>query len=244
MAVALVGCSDSELDDEAVSSPSMTSSASKPKLQPGRGYATFTFPAADGQRRSGRLYGDGSAAVVLSHMSGDGPKNWHSFARRLADEGFQVLAYQERPEFEAVWQDVLGAASYLRDAGAEKVVVAGASIGAMASLRAAEEPGAELDGVIWLAGLLSYNGYDFQQSDVAEVACPTLVIAGADDLYGAAPDARRLHEWLTAPKQLLVLDSAQHGTDIIDDGGPTARRLTDSMLRFVRRVAREPTQQC
>lgn len=243
MSLTLVACSDSEPEDGAAN-PSDTPSASKPDFTPGRGYATFTFLAADGQRRSGRLYGDGSVAVVLSHMAGDGPQDWHDFARQLADAGFRVLVYQERLELETVWQDVLGAASYLRDTGAEKVVVAGASIGAMASLRAAEEPEAEFDGVIWLAGLLSNNGYDFQRSDVDEVACPTLVIAGADDLYGAGPDARRLHAWLTAPKELLVLDSVLHGTDIIDDGGPNARELTDTMLGFVQRVGREPTQPC
>lgn len=255
VSLALVGCSDSDsapsADQTASSEPTPSESmapseSAPPSPKRPRAYEPVRFDAIDGQRRNGRLYGEGPVAVVLSHMGrpGDGPRDWDGFARRLADRGFRALAYKRRLPYDTIWKDVLGAAEYLRAHGARTVIAAGASIGAMASLRAAEEPGAKLDGVIWLAGVLSDSGYDFRRADVARVGCPTLVVSGADDLYGAGPDARQLHRWLTAPKRLLILDSAEHGTDIFDEAGPNPRELTHAMLRFVSRTAGGDSPRC
>jgi hypothetical protein len=38
---------------------------------------------------------------------------------------------------------------------------------------------------------------------------------------------------------LLILRSDRHGTDILDEGGSTARRSMLAMVRFVERVADE-----
>lgn len=197
----------------------------------------FTTP--DGATRSGRRFGDGHVAIVLTHMGrrGDRQGDWASFAGELADRGYRALTYQRRDDLEEVWQDVLGAANYLRDHGADKVIAAGASIGAMASLHAAEEPTSNLDGVIWLAGVLQGSGYDFRRAEVAALGCPMLVISGDRDPYGAAEAARQLRGWATAPSQLLLLPTARHGTDVFEEGGPTARKLTLAMARFVKRVA-------
>jgi dienelactone hydrolase len=148
-----------------------------------------------------------------------------------------VLTYERRDIFGEVWQDVLGGVGYLRDHGAEKVIAGGASIGAMASLYAAEQPNSKLDGVIWLAGVLQGSGYDFQQADVAEIACPMLFVSGNQDGYGAAEAARRLHDWARSPSELLILQTERHGTDILNEGGPQADELTLAMVRFVKRVA-------
>jgi dienelactone hydrolase len=209
-------------------------------------YRRVHFTARDGATRSGRLFGDGRVAIVLSHMgrAGDSQDDWESLAGELARRGYRVLTYERRDAFEDVWQDVLGAADYLRDHGADKVIAGGASIGAMASLYAAEQPSSKLDGVIWLAGVLQGSGYDFQEADVAQIACPMYFISGDQDAYGAADAARQLHGWATAPSQLLILRSDRHGTDILDEGGPTARKLMLAMVRFVKRVADEAARPC
>jgi predicted alpha/beta-hydrolase family hydrolase len=216
--------------------PSVTTAPSAVGTQ---AYREVQFTTPDGATRSGRRFGDGRVAIVLSHMGrpGDRQDDWASFAGELARRGYRVLTYQRRDAFEEVWQDVLGAAGYLRDHGADKVIAAGASIGAMASLYAAERPTSNLDGVIWLAGILQGSGYDFQKADVAEIACPMLFISGDQDRYGAAEAARRLHGWTTAPSQLLILPTDRHGTDVFDEGGPAARKLLLAMTRFVQRAA-------
>jgi hypothetical protein len=88
----------------------------------------------------------------------DSQDDWVSFAGELAKNGYQALTY-ERGAFGDAWQDVHGAADYLRDNGAETVIAAGASLGAMASLYAAERPRSGLNGVIRLAGVLQNRSY-------------------------------------------------------------------------------------
>jgi pimeloyl-ACP methyl ester carboxylesterase len=220
-------------------STSRSSVTTTPSAVGSQAYRQVRFTTPDGATRSGRRFGDGRVAIVLSHMGrpGDRQDDWASFAGELARRGYRVLTYQRRDDFGEVWQDVLGAAGYLRDHGADKVIAAGASIGAMASLHAAERPNSNLDGVIWLAGVLQGSGYDFRRADVAAIGCPMLFVSGDQDGYGAAEAARRLHGWATAPSQLLLLRSDRHGTDIFEEGGPAARKLTLAMTRFVQRAA-------
>jgi dienelactone hydrolase len=241
----VAGCSSSE-PPESTSSSSAAESA--PASQPSTTttsvlsgvYREVEFNALDGEILSGRLFGDGAVAVVLSHMGrpGDTQDDWAPFAAELADHGYQVLTYERRPALGEVHLDLLGAAAYLRDNGAERVVAGGASIGAMASLYAAEQPESNLGGVIWLAGVLQ-GRYTFQQADVAALDCPILIMSGDQDRYGAADDARQLHEWAAAPNQLLIVESELHGTDILQEGGPQADKLTQAMVTFVDHVATE-----
>ena len=243
----VAGCSSSESSESSSTSSAEASSAptthptttTRPSV-PSGAYREVEFNAQDGAMRSGRLFGEGAVAVVLSHMGrpGDTQDDWAPFAAELAGHGYQVLTYERRTALSEVWLDVLGAAAYLRDNGAERVVAGGASIGAMASLYAAEQPTSNLDGVIWLAGIVQ-GRYTFQQADVAAVGCPMLLMSGDRDRYGAAEDARQLHEWATAPKQLLIVDSDLHGTDILQEGGPNATELTSAMLSFIDQVAAE-----
>jgi dienelactone hydrolase/predicted small lipoprotein YifL len=204
------------------------------------------FAARDGELRSGRLFGDGDVAIVLSHMgrSGDSQQDWAPFARELADHGYQTLTYERRSTLGEVWLDVLGAVDYMRAGGTEKVIAGGASIGAMASLHAAEQPDTQIDAVIWLAGVLRNRGYHFQQADVSEIACPMLLISGDQDSYGAADDTRQLHDWATAPSELVILDSQRHGTDILAEGDPNANALTHAMLDFIEHIANETSGPC
>lgn len=196
------------------------------------------FPGADGQPRSGRLYGGGPIGVILSHMGrgGDRQDDWDGMARLLAGEGYQVLTFNRRSTLSATWREVLDAADFVRQQGADRIVAGGASIGAMASLRAIQEPGAGLAGAIWLAGIRQGSGYDFRRSDVARIGCPLLFMSGAGDIYGAAADTEQLYRWATGPKELLILDSAAHGTDILEEGGRPASRLRDSLIRFLEQI--------
>lgn len=241
LALALAACAGSEVSgtsptstaDASTSQPTVTNA---PSALPSGEYQQIDFPSRNGSPKSGRLFGTGQVAVVLSHMGRprDDQDDWASFAAELADGGYQVLTYDH--ENSEVWQDVLGAVDYLRDSGADTVIVGGASIGAMASLRAAEESGTDVDGIIWLAGVLHNSGYDFYQDDVAQVACPMLVISADRDSLGAADDARQLDGW-SADSELHIIPSMSHGTDILADGGPAADQLEQAMLAFVDRIA-------
>lgn len=199
-------------------------------------YEQIEFTSRAGTTRSGRLFGDGEVAVVLSHMGRprDDQDDWEPFATELAAKGYRVLTYSH--ENVEVWQDVLGAVDYLRASGAETVIAGGASLGAMASLSAAEQPDAQIDGVIWLAGVLHNSGYDFFEADVSQVACPLLVVSADQDAAGAADDARQLDAW-SSTSELHIIPSRDHGTDILAEGGEPADQLRLVLLAFVDRVA-------
>jgi pimeloyl-ACP methyl ester carboxylesterase len=233
LAIALVvgGCSSEPAPPSAPPPPSTPAQSDR--------YQPVEFAARDGETRSGRLFGDGPVGVVLSHMgrSQDGQDDWAAFASELADRGVRVLTYEGRDRLESSWQDVLGAADHLVAAGAERIVLGGASIGAMASMHAATQAPPQVSGVIWLAGVREENGYAFQPAGVAGLGCPVLFIAGEGDAYGAARDTRELHGWTTTSNELLIVDSIRHGTDILADGGPPATQVRDAMTAFVQRVA-------
>lgn len=210
-------------------------------------YTEVQFTAADGERRSGRAFGSGEVAVVLSHMGNAdaGQEDWEPFARELAADGFRVLTYEGRTTLSETWNDVLGAVDRLRSEGAEKVIVAGASVGAMASLRAALEPDSSIAAVVWLAGVLDASGYEFTESAVSGLACPMLVAAGSGDSYGAADDAARLHEWTPEVSELVVVDSLRHGTDmLLEDDPAVADELRRTMADFLARQAAAPATAC
>ncbi|TDC53570.1 hypothetical protein E1212_05185 [Jiangella ureilytica] len=246
LALGLTACSSSTGDDGG-SSPSAgvpSAAPSETATKPSGPYQDIEFTGGDGEPRQGRLYGpeDAPVVVVLSHMGSDGDSqdDWAATAQALAERGHRVITYQRlRPRYQ-VWQDVIGAARYARENGAEKVVLAGASLGAMASLHVALERSVPIDGVVWVAGLLGANGMRFDQAGVDGVSCPVLLATGDGDSYGATEDTRQLHAWLPG-SELLVLPSPRHGTDILAEGGAPAEQLETAVLDFVDGVATAET---
>ena len=224
-------------------SPASSTTAEPSGAAPGP-YRQIALEMPNGAMRDGRYYGDGEVGVVLTHMGriGDSQDDWAAFAEDLAAAGYQVVTFNHDSQF--VWVQVVAAVDYLRDiGGASTVVAAGASIGAMASLRAAQEPGSGVNAVVWLAGVQFGSGYAFNEEDVRAVVCPILFASGTDDEYGAAGDTERLSDWAETA-ELLLVDSSLHGTDILREGGPAANELRRAGLDFIDRVAATPGGPC
>ena len=122
-----------------------------------------------GVRLEGRLFGSGDVGVALAHMGGGDQSQWFGLAGLLADNGYRVLTYNRRgscPGGElgcsgghdvGGWRDLAFVVERLRDAGAQRVVVGGASLGAMESLYALSR-GLDAEGLIWVAGVDLYGG--------------------------------------------------------------------------------------
>jgi predicted alpha/beta-hydrolase family hydrolase len=246
--LAVAGCSgdnSSSLDDASTRSTTTTTGPSEDGSA-GR-YVEVEFVAADGEQRSGRLFGAGDVAVVLSHMGrpGDSQDDWQRFAEDHVSNSVKVLTYEGRRTLSKTWNDVVGAVEYLRDHGADVVIAGGASIGAMASLEAAIKPDSQINAVIWLAGVLNNSGYDFTETDMSGLACPMLVASGDQDGYGAADDARQLSNWTSGVSQLLILEASQHGTDILTEADPSvANQLREAMSGFIDTTANQPPATC
>lgn len=241
LAATLVACSGADVAPSGEPSQPGTPSPTRESQQVEASYREITFDAPDGETRSARLFGDGAVAVVLSHMgrSQDSQDDWTTYAGELAEGGYRALTYGNRDiGQEDSWKDVLGAVEYLTAHGVKQVIVAGASLGAMASLKAANQATDGVAGVIWLAGVNGQSGYEFREADVAGLRCPTLFASAEGDAYGGARSARQLHGWATAESELLIVPGLEHGTDILAEGGQSADRVREAMTSFVGRAAR------
>lgn len=211
---------------------------------PGR---PVTLAAADAVRLEAQLLAASDSWVILAHMgnAGDSLLDWLPAAEHLHDLDFTVLLINRRgvclpagdrcsegpDDFAASWADVVGAAEYAEQHGAARIVIGGASLGAMASLYAARRLGDRIDGVIWLAGLLDASGYRFSARSVHATAAPVLAISATNDPYGAAHDARELARWSGEGSPVLIRGSS-HGTDMLRQEQPR-RRLMEAIEAFL-----------
>jgi pimeloyl-ACP methyl ester carboxylesterase len=209
------------------------------------GSQAVSFPSADGIRLEGRLFGDGTAAVVLSHMQPSDQTSWFGFATRLADAGYLVLTYDFRGycpggqggcsagerDLSAIWQDVLGAIEFVRGRGATSVSLVGASMGGTASLVAASGEGVDVRAVITLSAPVSIEGLVADAATLSRITAAKLYIAGVGDA-SAARDAQTLYEQSPPPKGgPQILPSDDHGTDLLTGGqGEVVRRLIEVYL--------------
>ncbi|HEY7755083.1 MAG TPA: alpha/beta fold hydrolase [Actinomycetota bacterium] len=208
------------------------------------GSTAVGFESADGVALEGRLFGDGTSAVVLSHMRPADQSSWFDLADRLADAGYLVLTYDFRGycpggeagcsggerDVDAIWQDVLGAIDFVRSRGATSVSLVGASMGGTASLVAAGQEGADIRSVITLSAPVSIEGLVADASLLTRIAATKLFIAGVGDAPAAA-DAQALYERSPPPKRVEIVPSDDHGTDLLTGGrGEVVRRLIETFL--------------
>jgi pimeloyl-ACP methyl ester carboxylesterase len=202
------------------------------------------FRAADGVPLEGRMFGSGEIGVVLAHMRPGDQSQWLEFAALLATEGYRVLTYDRRgscpggelgcsggSETGDDWKDLKPAVDFVRGAGSRRVVVGGASLGAMESLFALSR-GLEAEGLIWV------SGYDFYglvpvQRQVRDVRVPKLFVAGESDRDATAllPVFERA---APSPKKIVLLATGEHGTEILDYADPSvADELRQIVLDFL-----------
>ena len=109
---------------------------------------TVTFDTPDGATITGELYKSGTTAVIFSVMGNCKP-GWREFAQLTAAQGLVTLTYQWRgcrasgsaneAELKKFVDDLRGAISFMREQGAEKIILAGASLGGVASAKLAVE---------------------------------------------------------------------------------------------------------
>jgi pimeloyl-ACP methyl ester carboxylesterase len=191
------------------------------------------FTNDEGTRLFGYELGTGPRGVVLAHQYGGDSCQWSTYAPALAKAGYHVLAfdahgYGRSPAGSGeVDVDVRAAVSKLRSAGARKVVLIGASMGGTAVLSAAVGMKPPPAAVISLSGPGSFDLMSALDA-VPRLAMPKLFVVGANDVQ-FADSARELNRRARAPKQLVVVPTADHGVDLLDD--PPATRAIDAVLR-------------
>jgi len=261
IAAALAACGSGEpaKAPRASSTPASTGAAATPGPLPPAGHGgprdarAVAFRATDGVGLRGRWFGSGRGpAVVLAHMGNleNNEADWYGLARRLAREGYRVLAYNRRgicsgdgaydcsagvdDDRSQSWQDVAGAVRFATARGAPRVAVIGSSIGASSALSAAVRGAIEPAAIVLLAGVNYQAAFSFHREDLARAPGAKLFVSGDHDPFAAERTAREWYGWAEEPKRLAILHSPRHGTDLLADTQPTSRPLTALIVRFLR----------
>jgi pimeloyl-ACP methyl ester carboxylesterase len=200
-----------------------------------------------GVRLEGRLFGSGEVGVALAHMRPGDQSQWLELAGLLANNGYRVLTYNRRGscpggEFGCsggndnvgAWKDLAFVVDRLREAGARRVVVGGASLGAMESLYALSQ-GLDAEGLIWVAGIDFYQGVPVSEQ-LRGLRIPKLFMAGEFD--SEAGDLLPVfEETAPEPTQVITLDTGEHGTDILAyEEVAVADEFRQALLDFLARI--------
>ena len=206
-----------------------------------------TFETPDGATITGELYGSGKTAVIFSVMGNCKP-GWRELAQQTAAQGLMALTYQWRdcgpagPVSDAQLiknfvNDARGAISFVRDQGADNVILAGASLGGIASAKLAIESGAS--GLIIFASPSKIPNFDFviDATDL-DVNIPKLFITAETDSIVPADESRKMYEMAAEPKEWQTYPGTSHGTDVFKT--KSGREAQDRILAFILSIARSP----
>lgn len=202
-----------------------------------------TFETPDGATITGELYGSGETAVVFSVMGNCKP-GWRQFAQLTAAQGLLALTYQWRgcrpsgsadeDELQKFLDDARGAIDFIREQGAKKIILAGASLGGSASAKLAIE--SQASGLIILASppAISEWGFEIEAADL-NTDIPKLFITAENDPIVPASATRQLHNLAAIPKEWQTYPGDKHGTDLFEtESGQTMQlRILEFILRIV-----------
>jgi pimeloyl-ACP methyl ester carboxylesterase len=193
-------------------------------------FREVSFKASDGARVYANLYGKGDHAVVLAHGRAFNKESWDAQAKDLVKSGLLVLAIDFRGYgksageggYDAMYADVLGAVRYLRQNGARRVSVVGASMGGGAAAQAsANSQEGEIDRLILLAGVPPTAPEKLKGRKL-------FIVSRGDDF---APAIQKAFEQAAEPKQLVLLEGSAHAQHLFKtDQGPKVMELIRNWL--------------
>ena len=204
---------------------------------------SVSFETPDGATITGELYGSGDTAVIFSVMGNCKP-GWRELAQLTAAQELMALTYPwrgcresgraEQDELQKFVDDARGAINFVREQGAEKIILAGASLGGLASAKLAIESGAS--GLIVVASPQSIPewGFEIEAADL-NTDIPKLFITAENDPTVPASATRELHDLAAEPKEWQVYPGDVHGTDIFETESGEA--MQQRILEFILKVA-------
>jgi uncharacterized protein len=206
---------------------------------------TVTFETPDGATMAGELYGSGDIAVIFSVMGNCDP-GWREFAQLTAAQGLAALTYQWRgcrdtgsvdeDEIQKFVDDLRGAIAFMREQGAQKIILAGASLGGCASAKLAVE--SQVDGLIVVASPpeISQWGFEIISADL-NTDIPKLFITAEDDNTVSSEETRTLFDLAAEPKEWQTYPGTAHGTDLFES--ESKEELEERLLKFILSIAVE-----
>jgi uncharacterized protein len=207
---------------------------------------TVTFETADGATITGELYGSGKTAVIFSVMGNCKP-GWREFAQLTAAQGLIAFSYPWRGcresgsvdenEIQKFVDDLRGAINFMRDQGANKIILVGASLGGCASAKLAVA--SQASGLIVIASpaVIPEWGFEIEAADM-NTDIPKLFITAENDDTVSASKTRQLYDLAAEPKEWQTYPGTAHGTDLFET--ESGEELQQRILEFILAVAAKP----
>jgi alpha-beta hydrolase superfamily lysophospholipase len=195
----------------------------------------ISFKTDDGFTLGGTWYGQGSHAVILSNV-GDGTQpDWQELPGELAQRGYLALTFDWRGfgtsagkrDYTLSPIDLKAAIDFIRSQGATKIILVGASLGGMASLKNASLP--ELAGVIVISSPRQVPNLVISLDELKAITVPKLFIGSLQDTIVLYAETSALYQIAIEPKLLKSYAGSAHGTDILktDDRAGFVKTITD-----------------
>jgi alpha/beta superfamily hydrolase len=211
---------------------------STPTATPIPDYQTVTFSPEEGVTISGRMFGEGTTAVILAHKGYVTQDSWIDFARILADEGVTVLTFDFRGVGDSkgtfkqsqLMFDTAAAFDFLKEKGYEKIICIGASFGGTSCMAAALER--DFDALVILGSrMMERAPTNIYPWELELLAMPKIFICTEDDHNDLANMAREMYDRSIEPKEIYILPGEAHTTDIFYTD--QADELETILLEFV-----------
>lgn len=204
------------------------------------------FTAPDGASMGGLLYGSGETAVIFSVM-GNCRRGWEEMAELASRNGVKALTYQWRAckesgfvvdtELQKFVDDLRGAINFMREQGAQKIILVGASLGGVASAKLAVETSPA--GLVIVASPREIEdwGFEIGLGDV-NIDMPKLFITAENDSVVPVEKSRALFDLVAEPKEWQTYPSTAHGTELFDTEQKEA--VQQRILDFILTIATAP----
>jgi dienelactone hydrolase len=243
VALTIAGCGGSDHERSATTTnaaPAPAKRAPEPVevcADAGGGWRTLTFHT-HGASIDAAVLGDGDVGVVFANDSGNSACGWTSFARQLVGHGMRVLLFEYDDESQAPGE-ALAAGRALRETGAKRLALVGASIGGRAVVQATSRNHTEFAAAVSLSAERSVGANLREILPLARhVRTPSLYVGSRDDGYTFfGRDTRQFHKVTPAKvNRMLLVPGGDHGVDLLsDENGPRVRK---TILAFLEANAR------
>jgi pimeloyl-ACP methyl ester carboxylesterase len=177
--------------------------------------------------------GSGRLGVVFANDSDNETCTWSSEARALAAKGYAVAVFETVGNYGFEAREVKAVAAALRRAGARRVALIGASVGARAVLQVgAQRPD-------WLAGVVALSAerrINSNPSDLLPVGrrirVPVLSVGSRQDPYTSFGKDTRAWDRTIPDDKALMLSGSGHGVEFLS--GPHGPRVRAAVMAFLR----------
>jgi pimeloyl-ACP methyl ester carboxylesterase len=191
-------------------------------------WQTLWFHASDGTKLDGAESGSGQRGVVMVHESPSDLCGWEPYGATLAKRGFHVLLIDLRAfglskrgtryGTPGAIADLRGAVAELKELGAKKVALVGASYGGAAVVAAGPALGTQIAGVASLSGELNLGNARLNAlAAVPRLRVPLLIMGSRKDHYLDEADAQKLIRAAgSEQKSLVEFDGYEHGWTLLD----------------------------